>query len=135
MAYSFMESWTSSTAFNSSPPQRSNWFLPWWHTISDFGFFIRRFQILLLHYHCYCNVHLLLWFQWHTLLVKKKFQPFQDVHFWFHCSQPYPNFSHPPFSSSLYLQSQNDEVLGRFRFLQEWVFLGKESPIISSATF
>ena len=39
------------------------------------------------------------------------------------------------FYSNTKLWTKNDEVLGRFRFLQEWAFLGTETPIISSVTF
>ena len=39
------------------------------------------------------------------------------------------------FFSNTILWIKNNEVLGRFRFLQQWAFLGTETPIISLATF
>ena len=132
MAYPFVESWTSSTALNSSPPQGvadsflgdTQSLIP---TSLSNGFRSSSSIIVVIAASTSCCDS-------NTLLVKK-FQSFQAVHFRFHCSQSDPNFSHPPFSSSLYLQSQNDEVLGRFRFLQERAFLGTKTPNISSATF
>ena len=132
MAYPFVESWTSSTALNSSPPQGvadsflgdTQSLIP---TSLSIGFRSSSSIIVVIAASTSCCDS-------NTLLVKK-FQSFQAVHFRFHCSQSDPNFSHPPFSSSLYLQSQNDEVLGRFRFLQERAFLGTKTPNISSATF